>query len=186
MEDTEEEIERQRSEQERRRESRRRSRRYTREERFRYYEWTERFKNKSSGEVLPVNVPPGAYIIDQIFCTGDKRDTKGLYLVGWIHPDPKKSYKPSWQLPRDVPREEIKLYKEQGVITETQYDGLLDYLEDYGLLPNDNNDDEGDNEDSNDEEIDDKDDNEVNDEDDNEDNNDDDDNEGDSDGEGEK
>ncbi len=55
--------------------------------------------------------------------------------MGWIHPKPKKYYKPSWQHPKDIPEEEIDLYKEQGSITETQYDGLLDYLEDYGLLP---------------------------------------------------
>ena len=86
--------------------------------------------------MLPTNVSSGTYIIDQIFCTGDKKDTWGLYLVGWVHPDPAKNYKPSWQHPKDIPKEEIELYMEQGSIAETQYDGLLDYLEDYGLLPN--------------------------------------------------
>ena len=133
--DTEEEIERRQMEQEKRRESQRRSKRYTKDQRGKYYEWTKRFKSRSSEEVLPVYVPHGTYIIDQIFCTGDKKDTKGLYLVGWVHPNPAKSYKPSWQHPKDVPKEEIELYKKQGSITETQYDGLLDYLEDYGLLP---------------------------------------------------
>ena len=86
--------------------------------------------------MLPTNVSPGTYIIDQIFCTGDKKDTRGLYLVGWVHPDPAKNYKPTWQHPKDIPKEEIELYEKQGSIIETQYDGLLDYLEDYGLLPN--------------------------------------------------
>ena len=135
IDDIEEEIERQQIEQGRRRESQRRSKRYTKEQRIKYYRWTERFKRRSSEEMLPVNVPLGTYIIDQIFCTGDKVGTKGLYLVGWVHPDPKKSYKPSWQHPKDIPNGEIELYRKQGCITETQYDGLLDYLEDYDLLP---------------------------------------------------
>ena len=141
-EETEEEMRKRESRDERRKMTRERCERYMRRERKLFFEWTERFKNKSSKEALPVEVSPGDYIVDQIFCTGDKKKTEGLYLVGWVHPNPKKSYKPSWQLPEDVPDEEIELYEEQGIITETQYDGLLDYLEDYGLLPADIDDDD--------------------------------------------
>ena len=135
-----------------RKESRERSRRYTKEQRKEFYKWTERFRKNSSEEAVPTEIPTGSYIMDQIFCIGDKIETRGRYLVGWVHPDPKKSYKPSWQLPRDIPDEELKFYKKQGNITETQYDGLLDYLEDYGLLP------DGDDEDDDDEDDDDDDD----------------------------
>jgi len=130
----EKETEEEMRKRERRRESRLRCRRYTKEERYKYFQWTERYRLRSSGEIKPTVIQPGEYIVDQILCTGDKEDTEGLYLVGWVHPDPKKSYRPSWQLPRDVPKDELKLYKKQGVITETEYDSLLDYLEDYGIM----------------------------------------------------
>ena len=120
--------------------SRARSRRYTSDQRKLFYKWTERYRFNSSEEAVPTEIPSGSYIMDQIFCTGDKIKTRGRYLVGWVHPDPKKSYKPSWQRLKDIPEGELEFYKKQGNITETQYDSLLDYLEDYGLLPNDEDD----------------------------------------------